>query len=296
MIKRVGGLYLALLGVAAIVLAMRASAAEPIEVGYIEDIKGNLAKIVLTRDGKSVPVVICGLVYNGDRFAVTDPKGTITLRLSGRPEPMVIGAGNGEFKLTVDEPKKGFLTGLVRWAAASIGDLDRKARSPVAMSVRDGPSGPLSVPLLAEKQVLAQGKRNVVIGWRGAPSMAEIKVVDAQGKIVASGRGSGRVWTSPVIDLPAGEYRIEASTPRERVAGTLEVVPASAMPPSPRELSDETVPRELRSAAKAAWLASQAKRYALEAYQLVAADADRSAPAGLVADALLAGHVIPAGK
>lgn len=299
--KRVGGVLAALIAcgafvVGAVLQISRAMAAEPIEVGYIENIKGNAAKIALTRDGKAEPVTICGLVYNGDRITVSDPRGAITLRLSGQPEPVVIGAEKGEYKLDFEPPKKGFLIGLVRWAAASIGDLDKKARSPVSMSVRSGPNGPLALPLLKDKQVLAEGKRSLMVGWQGAPSMADVTLSNGQGEIVASGRGSGRVWRSPQVDLRPGEYRIEVSTPRERVGGSIEVVPASAIPPLPRDLTEEAAPHALRSAAQAAWLASQAQRYAFEAYQQVAADADRSAPAGLVADALLAGEAIPAAK
>lgn len=290
--KRAGGLFPVLIAAGALMLARPVAAAEPIEVGYIENIKGNAAKIVLTRAGRNEPVTICGLVYNGDRIAVADPKGRITLRLSGKTEPVVIGPEGGEFRIAVEEPKKGFLPGLVRWAAASIGNLDKKARATVAMSVREGPSGPLSAPLLGGRQVLAEGTRSLRLGWRGAASMAEVKVSNAQGQVVATGRGSGRAWTSPVVDLPAGAYRIELSTPRERVGGDIEVVAAAALPPYPSDLAEESVPRELLSAAKAAWLASQGQRFGLEAYQLVAAEAERSGPAGLVADALLAGEMI----
>ena len=88
--------------------------------------------------------------------------------------------------------------------------------------------------------------------------------------------------------------RIEIATVRESVAGTVKVVPGSALPALPAEIGSADVPRDLRTVAHAAWLAAQGPQYALDAYQLVAADAERVAAAGVLADALASGDRMPA--
>jgi hypothetical protein len=280
-------------------------AAEPepktVEIGYIESFDHKPEVYVLKTGDKRRDVAVLAPVFDGDTIQVADPSATLTLRLAGQAGPIVLSRANEVATITGRIPQKGFLSGVFAWTASVVQLFDRQQREQVSASIRDLGSqigDELSAPLFARSQVVLAGRRKLTIGWV-SPLMVEIRILDSDGRPVASGLGSGTLWTTPEVDWKPGEYTIELTASGETVRQSLNVLPIDKGPNLPTELSDPTVPEPLRAVAVGAWYAAEDSAFLLEALQYVAPDAGSSRPARLLTLAFIEGKrpsLQPSGK
>jgi hypothetical protein len=275
----------------AAVMATHAAAAEKrVEIGYVEGFDGKADTFVIHRAGGDVRPALLAPIYNDDSIEVATAGATIRLKLIGRPGQVVISQANHNAKLSADPPRGGLFSPLLEWASHSINLFDTEERELVAANIR-GNSGELSAPALATPQALFAGPQSVVAGWLG-PRQASVRLTDARGREIASGRASGGVWTSPPTTLAPGRYMIELSDGKRIVQQSIDVLPASDAPKIPAET--EAAP-ELRDIALAAWLAGSDQRFMLAALQKVAPYARENQPARVLTKALISGRR-PQGK
>jgi hypothetical protein len=285
---------LALIGVALWSSALRAAEPQlkPVEIGYIESFDHKADVYVLKTGDTRREVAILAPVFNGDTIEVNDPFATLTLRLVGQTGPIVLSKANEVATITGRIPQKGFLSGVFGWTASVVQLFDREQREQVSASIRGNienlTGNQLSAPLFALPQAVLAGRRKLTIGWV-SPPIVEIRVLDGDGRPVASGRGSGTLWATPEVDWKPGEYTIELAASGETMRQSLHFLPIDKGPNLPTELGDPTVPEPLRAAAVGTWYAAEDPAFLLEALQHVAPDAGSSRPARLLTLAFIEG-------
>ncbi len=291
-------LILVLVGAAMWWSAVQAAEMKPkaVEIGYIESFDHGVDAYVLKTGDARRDVAILGPVFDGDTIEVKHDFAKITLRLVGQPAPVVISKANAVATITGQVPQKGFLSGVFAWTTSVVQLFDREQREQVSASIRGNldsqmESG-LSAPLLAKPQTLLAGKRKLTIGWV-SPAVVEITILDGAGQPVASGRGSGTLWSTPKVDWKPGDYSIELAASGDTLRQTLHVVAPDKGPNLPPALGDPTAPEPLRAVATGAWYAAEDPAYLLEALQHVAPDAASSKPAKLLALAFIEGKRPP---
>jgi hypothetical protein len=268
---------------------------KPVEIGYIESFDHSPEVYVLKTGETPRGVAVLAPVFNGDKIEVKDASAKLTLRLAGQDGPTVLSKANGVATITGQIPQKGFLSGIFGWTASVVQLLDREKREQVSASIRDLGSqmgGELSAPLFSRPQVLLAGRRKLAIGWV-SPLVVDIRVLDGDGRPVASGRGSGMLWTTSEVEWKPGDYTIEMAASGETMRQSLQVVPIEKGPNLPTELGDPAVPEPLRAIAVGTWYAADDPAFLLEALQHVAADADSSQPARLLTQAFIEGKRPP---
>jgi hypothetical protein len=274
--------------------ALHAAGAEvkPVEIGYIESFDHKADAYVLKTGDTRREVAILGPVFNGDTIEINDAYATLTLRLVGQADPIVLSKTNDVARITGQIPQKGFLSGVFGWTASVVQLFDREQREQVTASIRGSVGmqigSRISAPLFALPQTLLAGRRKLTIGWV-SPPIVEIRILDADGRPVANGRGSGTQWTTPEVDWKPGEYSIEFAASGDTMRQSLRVLPPDKGPSLPSELGDPTAPEPLREVATGAWYAAQDPAFLLEALQHVAPDAGSSRPARLLTLAFIDG-------
>ena len=265
---------------------------KPVEIGYIESFDHKAEVYVLKTGDTRREVAILAPVFNGDTIEVNDASAKLTLRLVGRDGPTVLSRASGVATIAGQIPSKGFLSGVFGWTASVVQLFDREQREQVSASIRgniENLSGNLiSAPLFAQPQNLLAGRRKLTIGWV-SPLLVDIRVLDADGRSVASGRGSGTMWTTPEVDWKPGEYAIEFAASGETLRQSLHFLAPDQNPSLPPELGDPTVPEPLRAVALGTWYAAKDPALLLEAFQHVAPDAGSSRPAKLLTLAFIEG-------
>jgi hypothetical protein len=281
-----------------IAVALRSSALDAaeaqhksLEIGYIESFDHSPDVYVLKTGDTRREVAILAPVFDGDTIEVKHDFATLTLRLVGEAGPVVISKANDVATITGQVPQKDFLSGVFAWTTSVVQLFDREQREQVSASIRDIESqvgDQLSAPVFARPQAVLAGKRKLTIGWV-SPGIVEIRILDGDGRPVASGRGSGTLWATPEIDWKPGEYSVELAASGGAMRQSLHVLPPDKGPNLPPELGDPTTPEPLRAVATGAWYAAADPAYLLEALQHVAPDAGSSRPARLLTRAFIEG-------
>ena len=223
--------------ITALLLLLASSAAalaagKGLEIGYVESFDRSADAYSIVSGGTAKKVAILAPIENGDVIAVKDPSASITLRLVGRDDPVVISQANQNQPITAEVPQKSFWSGLFSWTSASVDVFDQEQREQVSASIRGDGGKNLIAPLFATPQTLVAGKRALAIGW-ATPRTVDIQILNKGGKRVAEGRASGGLWTTPEIDWKPGIYRIEIASGGETVRQTLTFI-APKKAPAPR--------------------------------------------------------------
>ena len=187
---------LVLFGAALWCSALHAAEVKPkaVEIGYIESFDHSADVYVLKTGDTRREVAILGPVFDGDTIEVKHDFATLTLRLVGHAGPVVISKANDVATITGQVPQKGFLSGVFAWTTSVVQLFDREQREQVSASIRGNiesqMGAQLSAPLFAKPQTVLAGRRKLTIGWV-SPGVVEIRILDGNGQLVASGRGSG---------------------------------------------------------------------------------------------------------
>lgn len=269
---------------------------KPVEVGYIESFDHNADVYILKTGDTRREVAVLAPVFNGDTIQVNDAFATLTLRIVGQDGPIVLSKANDIATIAAQIPQKSFLSGVFAWTASVAQLFDREQREQVSASIRGGIESQIenqiSAPLLALPQALPAGRRKLTIGWV-SPPIVEIRILDGDGRPVATGRGPGMLWVTPEVDWKPGEYSIELAASGKTVRQSLRFFPPDKGPNLPSALADPTVPEPLRAVATGAWYAAEDPAFLLEALQHVASDAGSSRPARLLTLAFIEGKRPP---
>lgn len=272
-----------------------AAAVQPVfaqsEIGYVEDFTGVPENYVVTRGTDTVPLQLLMPVYAGDLIEALTDKGRVTLRLVDLSEPVIWSRADRRTAITSQATEGASWSSILTATMAAISPFDRQKRARVLTAIR-GDDGDFGIPLLQSGQTLAAGQRSISLGWTKSSTVTEISILARNGKkLVNRAKGVGGLWMSPQINLKPGRYRIVVSGGGVQVTGEIEVIAAEALPQVPTDLRVGNVPDTLARVAKAAWLAGQGSgQYRLEALQFIADD--RSRPATVLTDALIAGQPI----
>lgn len=277
----------ALLGLVLSILAAEAGT-QPVEIGYVESLDHKADAYSIRNGDTARKAAILAPILSGDVIRVLDPSAKMTIRLVDRPDAVVLSAANGETPIEAKPPEKSFWSGLLTWTGTSVEVFDDEQRQQVSASIRGDDAKELRAPLLATPQTIATGRRALAIGWL-SPKVVQIRILSKSGKVIASGKGVGGLWTSPAVDWKAGNYRIEIAASGEKLTQTMQAVAPAKLPALPEALEAPGIPAPLKAASTGAWLASQDPRYLLEALQNVAPDAGTSRPARLLTIAFIDG-------
>ena len=105
--------------VTALLLVLSSSAAalasgRAVEIGYVESFDRAADAYAIVTDGVPKKVAILAPILNGDVVEVKDPSASITLRLVGRDDPVIISQANQTTPITAEVPEKSFWSGLFR--------------------------------------------------------------------------------------------------------------------------------------------------------------------------------------
>lgn len=260
------------------------------EIGYVDDFHGPASAYKIVRNDASIGMALLLPIHNGDRIDMTSADGRVTIRLAGRPEPLVLTKADGGKQLKIDIPRASFWSNLMGETVAFISPLDQEKRQQVLANIRNDGDQEFAMPLLETPQIIGAGSRTIALGWQKPSQIIEVSILLKSGKkIISKAKGSGGLWISPVLALKPGSYRVEIAAGGKKVSGIITVADPAALPQIPEELRLETIPEPLRRAAQAVWLARQDEgQYRLEALMLLAA-ANRSPSEKLVLEALIAG-------
>ena len=260
------------------------------EIGYVDDFIGKADRYQLIRDHKIFPVKLCLPLLSGDHIVALDDAGRMQLRMIDHPDVVVWSRGDKDTPLTAIVSKESYWSGFLDWTVASLSPFDDQKRERVLTAIRGDGGAKFDVPLLNVPQVMASGKRIIVIGWLKPSAVIAITITDKSGKLlVDKGKAAGGLWSSPVLNLIPGTYRISAVSGAATITNEIKVVDSTKIPSFPEELTRASVPEPLRHTVQALWLSAQDDgRYQLEALQLIANDTNvRSAK--VLSEALIGG-------
>lgn len=265
---------------AGLLLLGPAAGAEEREVGFIESYGPPGAALTIRRGAADVPVRLCARILDGDRIHLTRPNERVVLRLTDRPEPVVVTAARGDYVVEASPDGRGLLDGVWDSILDAMNLLDTPERTRVSASIRGG-GDEFAVPLLSAPQTLLAGVRSLTLAWLPDRLPVAITLRPAKGPpLVKDAKGLGGVWTSGPLDLRPGEYTVEIAPRGARaVTGRLRVVARGTEPALPKELADPALPEAVRSFGAATWLALRDPSWRLEALQRVAPVARGFAPA-----------------
>ena len=208
---------------------------------------------------------------------------TLTLRLVGQAGPTVISKANDVATITGQVPQKGFLSGVFAWTASVVQLFDREQREQVSASIRGNlgsqTGSQLSAPLLARPQTVLAGKRKLTIGWV-SPLIVEIRILDGNGRPIASGRGSGTHGPLPKSTGSRATYTIELAASGETLRQSLHFVPPDKGPNLPPRSAIRAAPESLRAVATARGTRRRIRRSARSAATRSAGQRVRHGPPG----------------
>ncbi len=246
------------------------------EIGYVENFVGNADRYHVRRGTQVLPLKLCLPLLNGDHIEALDDTGRITLRLVGHPEPVVWSRGDKDTPITANEPKDNLLFAFLDWTMESLSPLDDEKRQRVLTTIRGDSGAIFDVPLLHVPQLIAAGKRSIFIGWLKPSEVVQISIVAKSGKrLVDNSKAAGGLWTSPVLDLKPGSYRMTVVAGNSTITGDIQVVNGTALPSFPEDLTRDDIPDTMRRTVQALWLSAQTGgQYQLEALQLIGNDKD----------------------
>lgn len=277
-----------------VLMALNASARaeEKAEIGYIASFNKPAESFILRRDGVDHPLSLLTPVRSGDVIEVRDPAARITLRLVGRDNPVIVTQANDGQPLEGKAAERGLSDGLLGWAAETVAIFDRDERERVVANIRGGNGQTLTSPVMGVPQRLTAGRQVLAFGWT-SPRVVNVEVFDATGRNVISGKGVGPLWLSPPVELEPGRYRVKLTAGSQAMQQELIAVAQSGSLALPAETEDASVPDELSSVAKAAYLAATGPEHAMDALATVGPIARSSAAARLVALAIINGQHFP---
>jgi hypothetical protein len=135
---------------------------------------------------------------------------------------------------------------------------------------------PFEIPvLIAERSMLAPGKRALYVSWRGGAQPFSVRLSWAgTDAVVVEQKDLHFVCATrlPVADLSSGHYRLTVTDANNTVEREDNLFVGEAPPPMPNELVHAKLPAEARELYFATWLSVQDKgKWAFEAQQQVAA-------------------------
>lgn len=289
-----------------------ARAQEPVPYGRIVELSSEPAAAVSITRGRNAPnpgevddkIVYLTPVYAGDEVRITS--GPLDVRLCNGehvewkadtqvPERMERGGACAPGLL--DNAFAYLYRGVSAWF--SEGFSPKEADTIVPMVTRGTPGGELEAPLLdsSTPYSLVAGSRPFALEWNGGapPFTLWILPSGSDVSIVPDATIGAQAYGPATLDLPPDRYDlIIEDADGDRVLSTLEAVAAGEMPSWPEALDDVAeADRDHAELAYLAWLTTEDRRWALEAYLRARLLAERLPAADILAERLADGRILP---
>lgn len=252
--------------------------AAPMAAGIVADLEGPAKAVQVIHGQDSFSPQVGFLLYAGDRVAVASPGARVHVSLfDGRP-PLAIDKDNAGVQgvITAGNPPPTVMDNLLRWLVRRLPRQEgttpciTRGDSRLVLASTEG----------GEPQLIAAGKRDWIVAWRGGQGPYAVRLVrqeagkDAVVAQRADLRESQTIFTA--VDVLPGRYRLEVTCAGKKAGVDLMVVPPSQRPGMPGEIADLGYPEGFKGLLYIAWLHSR-PAWRFEALQQ-AARASRNDP------------------
>jgi hypothetical protein len=261
----------------------------------VEEVKATcpLEAYSFKRDGKRLPIQPTLLV--GDQIVVNKATPTIHLKLDDN-EVVKVNYENSPYTVKSKGKVSTIAGNLLAWFSQVVTDWHEEELKTTVATVSTKGVGDVPPEISApythllkkyNARNLVAGTRPLYLAWGGgkAPYQLTIKSVGKAAPIILKGIQKKRIKTQD-FSLTAGNYDLQIKDADNRTADYIFSV-VESKPAYPKELLDTSVSETTRLTAQAIWLATQnRKKWVFEAYQQIAALAERYPPARVVRNAL----------
>lgn len=283
----------------AIYLAMIVEAGATVDVGWIDQIRGNPDHIVVQRGKTVISVSQFQILQEGDAISARKDA-QIEIRLGEGKSSITVNAANSPYRVARVGEVPGSWSKMLGWlrnmALSSVGKgVATEERLQMAATRGAGQRGTLSVPLLKNNvATLLAGQRPLHLAWLGGQPPYSIRLVE-----LSTGRQlmeAGGLYKStirlPGVDFAPGGYQLRIGD----VTGassllTIEVVPEETIPSHAFTVGDASIGPGARDILTAAWLSTHdGGKWRLEAYQRLMAS--QSSEAVFLREALVRGQAV----
>jgi hypothetical protein len=273
---------------------LAAFAAAPLvaaEIGWIDRIDGAAPGVKLVRQGKAVAAKPYSPVQTDDVIELPDEKTSVVVTYSDGKTQRIAFA-QSPFKVENRGAAPSVPGNLLKWVSGLIAGDSQSPQRLTAMTARGTGDAPLSVPYLAKRFFVVAQQRALYFSWSDGSAPFQLRLIRlADNKeIVSLSEIKTRAVVTPVVDLAAGDYRLEVADAGGSVyEDQLRAVPAA--PVFPESLA--ALPPASAKLVAASWLArAESGLWVIEAMQQLKELAKTDSTAGAVLQRLEQGAAL----
>lgn len=201
--------------VLALLASLVATAATPLsaaEIGWIDRIDGSAPGVKLVRQGKVEAAKPYSPVQTDDVIELPDDKTSVVVTYSDGKTQRVAFA-QSPFKVENRGAAPSVPGNLLKWVSGLIAGDSQSPQRLTAMTARGAGDAPLSVPYLAKRFFVVAQQRPLYFSWSDGSAPFQLRLIRLADnrEIVSLSEIKTRVVVTPVVDLAAGDYRLEVA-------------------------------------------------------------------------------------
>lgn len=255
-------------------MTMDASAA--VELGWIDQIRGNPDEIVIQRGKSAMPAVRFQVLQEGDTVAARKDA-QVEIRLGEGKKAVTVTAANSPYRIARVGEVPGSWSRMLGWlrnmALSSVGKgVASEERLQMAATRGAGQRSPLSAPLLVNNAALLMtGQRPLHLAWTGGQPPYSIRLVEmSTGRVLMEAGGLHKASARlPDVAFAPGGYQLHIGDGAESSQMlNIHVLATEELPARPSAAGDPALGPEGGEFYYAAWLSTrEGGKWRLEAYQ-----------------------------
>ncbi len=254
--------------------------AQPVEVGWIESIKGDSNKTRIERQGKYLAPRILMPIQKDDRIFLDDNNSSVKLQIGN--QSVSLKASDSPFTVRNDGNEASIPGNLLGWVSSLLADDDKDQLLQTVSAVSRGQGTRIQAPLFGFVGKTIHQRKILELAWRDGTPPFRVRLLASSEKTELRNvqELETRTLSLDMSDITPGRYEIEISDTRIQNSYRLEIIPAADTTKTNFRpaVYDTLKALELIEEDSDSWL--------LEAYQLVSKHADNYPPARLLRDRL----------
>ena len=182
------------------------------EIGWIDRIDGSAPGVKLVRQGKSAAAKPYSPVQTDDVIELPDEQTSVVVTYSdGKTQRIAF--KQSPFRIESRGAAPSVPGNLLKWVSGLIAGDSQSPQRLTAMTARGTGNTPLSVPYLTKRFFVVAQQRALYFSWSDGSAPFQLRLIRlADNKeIVSLSEIKTRTIMTPVVDLAAGDYRLEVA-------------------------------------------------------------------------------------
>lgn len=182
------------------------------EIGWIDRIDGAAPGVKLVRQGKVETAKPYSPVQTDDVIELPDEKTSVVVTYSDGKTQRIAFA-QSPFKVESRGAAPSVPGNLLKWVSGLIAGDTQSPQRLTAMTARGTGDAPLSVPYLAKRFFVVAQQRALYFSWSDGSAPFQLRLIRLADnrEVVSLSDIKTRAVVTPVVDLAAGDYRLEVA-------------------------------------------------------------------------------------